>query len=165
MTLPYLVPVFSAGSIILDGKTFPIDSLGHLRVCKSLLVVASASAGGPERSGVRVSGQDSLQRGRRCAPYSGTVSFLRDLRRWHRRVLQGAACVREHEGRCEGVRLLPSLSRIKPALLDESGLKGCNSMGTQYKGNDVVHVFKNESSIGLYLITLLYGKSPVPAGL
>lgn len=38
-------------------------------------------------------------------------------------------------------------------------------MGTQYKGNNVAHVFKNENSIGPYLITLLYGKSPVPAGL
>lgn len=58
-----MVPVFSSVSIILDGKTFPIDSLGHLRVCKSHLVVASTSAGGPESSGVWVSGQESLQRG------------------------------------------------------------------------------------------------------
>lgn len=63
MTLPYLIPVFSAESIILDGKTSPIDSLGHLRVRKSLSVVASTSAGGPGRSGVQVSGQESLQRG------------------------------------------------------------------------------------------------------
>ena len=92
-TLPYLVPVFSSGTIILDEKTFPIDSLGHLRVCKSLLIVASTSAGGPERSGVRVSGQESLQRGQSCAPYSRTSSFLRGPRHWYWRVLQGAACV------------------------------------------------------------------------
>lgn len=41
-----LVPVFSSGSIIRDGKKpFPL-TLAHLIVCKSVLVVACTSAGG-----------------------------------------------------------------------------------------------------------------------
>lgn len=38
-------------------------------------------------------------------------------------------------------------------------------METHYKGNNAVHVFKNENSVRPYLTTLLYGKGPGPAGL